>query len=109
MKKVLCLCIVCFLMLTGCSTEKKDERYLYDKNDGIIGAEAFAGCANLDSITIPQNDRLFEIKNGTFSGCSMMTAAIIPPSITYIDPYAFENCQSLSNTAKMILLHTIMQ
>ena len=61
-----------------------------------MGAEAFAGCVNLDSITIPQNEILSEIKSGTFSGCSMMTTAIIPPSITYIDPHAFENCESLN-------------
>lgn len=54
---------------------------------------AFAGCANLSAVNIPEGVTV--IQQGVFSG-SGITSAILPERITSIEPYAYANCQSLA-------------
>ena len=50
-----------------------------------IGSSAFSGCAELTSITLPDNNQAFdEIKVSTFKGCKKLTALKIPASVKKI-------------------------
>lgn len=61
-----------------------------------LGKNAFADCGLLESVAIPKNDGLYEIKDGVFKNCDQLKMAIIPQTITYISPTAFENCTNLA-------------
>ena len=60
-----------------------------------IGANAFQGCGNLTSITIPNS--VTSIEGNTFSGCTSLTSVIIPNSVTSIGSSAFWGCKSLTS------------
>ena len=59
----------------------------------IIGDNAFYGCKDLTSITIPNT--LTRIGGHAFYGCSGMSFITIPKSISEIGVCAFSNCNSL--------------
>ena len=58
-----------------------------------IGREAFLGCNNLTSVTIP--DSVTSIGWYAFSGCTSLTGISIPDTVTSIDWFAFSGCTSL--------------
>ena len=58
--------------------------------------EAFRGCKNLKSVTIPNS--VERILYHSFDGCSSLTSVKIPNSVTEICDYAFLNCSSLKST-----------
>lgn len=60
-----------------------------------IEANAFRGCVNITSITIPNS--ITTIGNSAFSGCSGMTSISIPTSVTSIGAGAFSSCSGLSS------------
>ena len=92
-----------------------------------IGREAFEGCKNLISITLPKEltsirwyafsecrnltsiilpDRLTSIENGAFNGCSSLISITLPKEITRIGEYTFSGCSSLTSiTLSEKLLH----
>ena len=55
----------------------------------IISYEAFAGCSNLGSITIP--DGVTTIGDNAFNDCSSLATITIPDSVTSIGSSAFYN------------------
>ena len=82
-----------------------------------IGAEAFKGCANLESIIMPNtitnidssafegcsylqsvtlSTNLIAIGSSVFKGCASLESITIPSSVQYIDNEAFKNCSSLT-------------
>ena len=58
-----------------------------------IGYNAFNGCTELTSITIP--DGVTIIGNSAFSDCTSLETVTIPNSVTQIYPRAFYNCTLL--------------
>jgi len=60
-----------------------------------IGIIAFAQCADLTSITIP--DSVTSIGNGAFYKCTSLTSIAIPNSVTSIDKEVFSSCTNLAS------------
>ena len=60
-----------------------------------IGKEAFEGCSDLTSITIPNS--VTSIGEDAFSGCLSLTSITIPNSVTSIGNYAFRECYRLTS------------
>ena len=56
---------------------------------------AFAGCADLVSVTIP--DSVSEIGSNAFMGCTSLETIIIPDSVTYISEWMFAGCSSIES------------
>ncbi len=72
-----------------------------DTVDGLkvtcIGGWAFADCACLVSITVP--DSVTDIEGRAFSGCTSLTSIAIPCGVTKIEQWAFSGCTSLASVA----------
>jgi len=62
-----------------------------------IGDSAFAYCATLTNVTIPNS--ISNIGNSAFAGCPGLTSVTIPNSVTNIGDYVFESCPSLAAIA----------
>ncbi len=60
-----------------------------------IGYEAFAGCTNLTSVTIP--DGITNIEFQAFDRCTNLTSVEIPDGVTTIGSSAFRGCESLTS------------
>lgn len=60
-----------------------------------ISSEAFGGCSNLVSITIPNSVTI--IGEWAFVGCSSLTSITIPNGVTRIGPHTFNDCSSLTS------------
>ena len=61
-----------------------------------IGNDAFIGCSNLTSITIPNG--ITSIGDRAFSNCSSLTSITIPDCVMYIGFSAFHGCTGLEKT-----------
>ena len=65
---------------------------LYTSNN-VIGDCMFKGCANLQSIKLPES--VISINEDAFYDCSSLTSINIPVGVTSIGEWAFYNCSSL--------------
>ena len=85
----------------GASSQKEIIIPDFVENDGIIyrvtriGACAFNGNSNLESITIP--DSVISIGDYAFAECKSLTGMTIPDSIISIGDNAFSECRSLTS------------
>jgi len=64
-----------------------------DKTIFKIGSYAFAGCANVKEITIPNS--VAEIGDYAFSGCKSLRKFSIPPSVKKMGSRALDGCDGL--------------
>ena len=60
-----------------------------------IGDRAFVGCTELVSVNIP--DSVTEIGGGAFAGCADLTSIIVPEGVTKIGDRAFTGCANLTS------------
>ncbi len=67
----------------------------FDKPVANIGSEAFYGCRNLQSITLPNS--VLSIGDMAFFHCLGLTTITIPNDATEIGSWAFEGCKSLTS------------
>ena len=58
-----------------------------------IGDNAFQGCTNLKSVTLPKD--VVEIGAGAFKGCTSLTKVTLPNKVTKIGANAFNGCKKL--------------
>jgi len=66
-----------------------------------IGASAFSGCSGLSAVIIPNS--VTSIGNNAFCGCSNLTFVAIPQSVTTMGSNVFSGCYNLQS---MLLLGT---
>ena len=76
---------------------KKSLSGTYKIKDGtkIVAADAFHGCGELTSVSIP--DSVTSIGDGAFEECTGLTSITIPNSVTSIGDGAFEECTGLTS------------
>ena len=60
-----------------------------------IGSDAFYGCKDMTSISIPNS--VTSIEPYSFEGCSGLNTIVIPNSVGYINQWAFEYCSGLTS------------
>ena len=68
----------------------------FDKPVTNIGNDAYYGCRNLQSITLPNS--VVSIGDRAFSYCLSLTTINIPNSVTEIGNWAIEGCKDLTST-----------
>lgn len=77
--------------------------------DGVevtsIGEDAFKGCKEITSITIP--DGVTTIKEWAFADCEALKSIVIPDSVTTIEGWAFSRCKALLSVVIPSRLTTI--
>ena len=78
---------------TGTATEIAIPATYRKKNITAISANAFAGCNNLTSITIPNG--IIKIGELAFSNCSQLKSMDIPESVTAMGEAIFKGCNNL--------------
>ena len=66
-----------------------------NKSVSAIGQDAFAGCSNITSVTIPAS--VTSIASGAFAGCTALEDITIPASVTNIGSEVFAGCSSLAS------------
>ena len=76
-------------LIAGCKSSKIPT----DSRITSIGPEAFSGCTELISVTIPDGVEI--IGTEAFSGCTGLTSITISDSVTSIGYSAFRNCTKL--------------
>ena len=67
----------------------------FDIDVVAVGAEAFAECEGLTSVTIPET--VFGIAEDAFRNCSSLNTISIPASVNYLGMRAFRNCKNLES------------
>lgn len=76
-----------------------------------IGSFAFCSCRSLETVVLPDREKLF-IGNAAFSDCKSLKDVIIPGKVKNIEreddngknyPHEFEDCSSLSLKSKVAL------
>ena len=78
---------------TWCHPDEGNGVMCFDGPVTDILTDAFMGCTNLDTITIPSG--VTEIHSNAFKGCTSLRYVQIPSTVTTLDDYVFSLCTSL--------------
>ena len=78
---------------TWCHPDEGNGVMYFDGPVTDILTDAFMGCTNLDTITIPSG--VTEIHSNAFKGCTSLRYVQIPSTVTTLDDYVFSLCTSL--------------
>ena len=76
---------------------KTDISFVIPNSVTSIGEQAFSGCENLTSVTLPTNASFTTIEYGAFISCGNLTSITIPNSVTSIGGQAFAWCGNLTS------------
>ena len=79
----------------------------FSKNLIMIGARAFRGCTNLQSVDLSKTS-LTSLSEGTFYGCTNLTDVSLPDTIVTIGTDAFRECKHLGRINFPKQLQTIL-
>ena len=60
----------------------------------FIGDFAFADCTSLSRVVLPSS--LYSIGDGAFCGCARLESVVIPEEVRHIEDFAFADCTNLS-------------
>jgi len=61
-----------------------------------ISDDAFSGCANMTTLTLPSNGVIATIAFRAFAGCTSLSSVTFPRSLTSIGASAFSGCNSVT-------------
>lgn len=84
--------------------DKKITKVIVPDNYIIIGASAFAGCANLEEIVLGESSNLEDIGTNAFGtvttednevSCGKLKTMLLPNTVKHIGAYAFYKCTAL--------------
>jgi len=70
-----------------------DKRVMIPPSVKTIGAEAFKGLADVESVVIPMG--VEAIEESAFAGCQSLKDIYLPDSVSKLDSYAFDSCKNL--------------
>ena len=79
--------------LVGCPSAAEVDDPVLPAETGTVGDYAFAGCASLKTVTVPET--VAHLCNGAFVGCTNLQAVSLPESITAVCSQMFYGCSSL--------------
>ncbi len=71
--------------------------FVVGENVRSIGEGAFSRCAELRSVTFPENTKITSIGESCFQSCKKLESFIFPDSITVIEDYMFSWCSALKS------------
>jgi hypothetical protein len=74
-------------------TSEALKKVTFENSNTEIGAMAFSECTALETVILPTNLKIIEIK--TFQGCTSLKTIEIPDSVTEIGYGAFRKCSAL--------------
>ena len=77
------------ILVNGCFRFSGIESIAFNGNIDTIPATCFAGCRNLESVTIP--DTIYYINDGAFKDCVNLKEVILGENVNYIGVNAFSN------------------
>lgn len=72
-----------------------------------IGVGAFAGCAQISQVKLPQNTEYTKVNDETFWGCENLTDVDIPNNVTRIGESAFARCEKIKTLLLPLNMTTI--
>ena len=76
---------------------KEIQKIVIENGATCIGDNAFEGCSNLKSVSLPNSLRM--IGWAAFDNCSSLTDIVLPSSLNFVNRYAFSSCSSLESIA----------
>ncbi len=80
-------------LLFVCVTDKTVTDFTVPADTKIVGAGAFAGCTELETVSLPEG--VLSLGISAFSGCEALQEITLPATLQKIEPYAFAGCTAL--------------